>query len=326
MSEAWRIVVHKPGGPEAMERETVALPAPGPGEARIRHEAIGVNFIDTYHRGGLYPLPMPTGLGTEAAGIVEAVGDDVDAKLIGSRVAYIAKVPATYATHGIVDAAQLYQLPDTISAPDAAAMLLKGLTSWMLVERCAKVRAGQTVLVHAAAGGVGSILVPWLKDVGAIVIAHAGNEEKADRALAAGADHALFDPFQTLAQKVRELTDGRGVDVVLDGIGAASWGASLASVARLGLLATYGNASGPVPAISPLELLKAGSIFLTRPSSYDYLMRKEDRRAASERLFDLVARGVVQPRIGQRFALADAAEAHRVLEARQTIGSTILIP
>jgi NADPH2:quinone reductase len=257
---------------------------------------------------------------------VEVTGEGVDPALAGQRVGYIAGKPGSYATHSVVPADRLYPLPETISAEDAAAVLLKGLTCWMLVERCAKVQQGQTVLVHAAAGGVGSILVPWLKAIGAVVIAHAGSREKADLARAAGADHALNDSFETLSDAVRGLTGERGANVVFDGVGAASWTASLASVARRGTLVTYGNASGPVPPVSPLDLLRAGSIFLTRPSMFDYLVEEADRRAAGKRLFDLIADGVVQPRIGQRFALADVAEAHRALESRGTVGSTILIP
>lgn len=326
MSDAWRIVVRQPGGPEVLEREDIPLPVPARGEVRVRNQAVGVNFIDTYHRGGLYPLTMPTGLGSEAAGVVDAVGEGVDPALAGRRVAYTTQAPRSYATHSLIAADRLYALPDGVSAEDAAAVLLKGLTAWMLVERCAKVQPGQTTLVHAAAGGVGSVLVPWLKAAGAIVIAHASNREKADLARAGGADHALTDSFETLSGTVRELTGGRGVDVVFDGVGAASWAASLASVARCGLLVTYGNASGPVPAVSPLELLRAGSIFLTRPTMFDYLVEEADRRLAGERLFDRVARGIIQPRIGQRFALADAADAHRALESRKTVGSTVLIP
>lgn len=326
MSAAWRMVVRQAGGPEVIAREEIALPLPDPGEVRIRHAAIGVNFIDTYHRGGLYPLPLPFGLGTEAAGMVEAVGDGVDPVWIGRRVAYIAQMPGTYATHGISLADRLYPLPDTISAEVAAAVLLKGLTAWMLIERCARVQPGQTVLVHAAAGGVGSLLVPWLRAIGATVIAHAGNAAKADQAKAAGATHALHGGFDTLAAEVRTLTRGRGVDAVLDGVGAASWAASLASVAKRGMLVTYGNASGPVPPVSPLDLLRAGSIFLTRPTMFDYLEDAAERRIAGDRLFALIADGTIRPVLGQRFALADAADAHRALESRATTGSTILIP
>ncbi|WP_380873114.1 quinone oxidoreductase [Sphingomonas sp. DBB INV C78] len=326
MSDAWRMIIRQAGGPEVIEREDIALPSPSAGQARVRHEAIGVNFIDTYHRGGLYPLSLPSGLGSEAAGIVEAVGEGVDAALIGQRVAYVAQGPRTYATHGLEAAGRLYPLPDAISAEDAAAMLLKGLTAWMLVERVARVQPGQSVLVHAAAGGVGSILVPWLKAIDAKVIAHTGSAAKADRAKAAGADHALSAPFDTLASEVRELTGGRGVDAVLDGVGADSWAASLASVAKRGILVTYGNASGPVPAVSPLDLLHAGSIFLTRPTMFDYLEEEADRRTAAERLFGLIAKGAIKANIGQRFALSEAADAHRALESRAITGSTVLLP
>lgn len=326
MSSAWRMIVRQPGGPDSIERQEIDLPEPGAGEVRIRHEAIGVNFIDTYHRGGLYPLPMPTGLGTEAAGSIEAVGHGVDTNLIGRRVSYMAGQPGTYATHGVVNVDQVYFLPDTISCDQAAALLLKGMTAWMLAEPCGNIRSGQTVLVHAAAGGVGSILIPWLKECGAIVIAHAGTADKAEIARSAGANHALSGGYDSLAPAVRQITEGRGVDAVMDGVGAASWASSLASVARRGLVITYGNASGPVPPVSPLDLLKAGSIFLTRPTVFDYLGDTEERHKAGNRLFDLVAKGIMKARIGQRFALSDAAAAHRALEARATTGSTILIP
>jgi NADPH:quinone reductase len=326
MSAAWRIVFRRTGGPEVLEREAMALPEPGPGEARIRHGAIGVNFIDTYHRSGLYPLDLPSGLGVEAAGTVEAVGAGVTAVRPGQRVAYLPRKPTTYATHGIAEAATLLPLPDDIDDATAAAVLLKGVTAWMLVERCAKVQRGQTVLVHAAAGGVGSLLVPWLKAVGAIVIAHAGSPEKAAKAKALGADQALSCPFDALAHEVREHSAGHGADVVLDGVGAASWLASLGSLARRGLLVSYGNASGPVPPFSPLDLLRAGSAFVTRPTMYDYLDTAHARGEAARRLFRLLEAGTLQVDIGQRFPLAEAEQAHRALEGRQTTGSTVLIP
>ena len=326
MNTAWRMIVRQTGGPDVIEREDIALPTPGPGEVRIRHAAIGVNFIDTYHREGLYPLPLPAGLGTEAAGTVDAVGEGVDPAWTGRRVAYVAQRPGTYATHGVSLVDRLYPLPDAIGADVAAAVLLKGLTAWMLVERCAHVRPGQTVLVHAAAGGVGSLLVPWLNAVGATVIAHAGSPAKAERAKTAGAAYALHCGFDTLASEVRAITDGRGADAILDGVGADSWTASLASVAKRGILVTYGNASGPVPPVSPLDLLRAGSIFLTRPTMFDYLEDQAERRIAGERLFGLIADGIIQPAIGQHFPLSDAAAAHRALESRATTGSTILLP
>lgn len=326
MTKPWRIVCRKTGGPEMLEREEFDPGRPGSGKVRVRVTAIGVNFIDTYHRSGLYPLPLPTGLGTEFAGEIEAIGSDVSGFATGDRVAGMCDEPGAYATHVVVNAARLHHLPSAIADDVAAALLLKGLTAWMLTERCAKIQAGQSVLVHAAAGGVGSLLVPWVKSIGATVIAHSGSPAKTERARNAGADHSLCDSFDTLAERVKDLTGQRGVDVVLDGVGAASWGASLASLAKRGLLVTYGNASGPVPAISPLDLLRAGSVFLTRPSLFHYIETLDEWKAGGERLFAMIGNGTLPTAIGQRFPLDDAAEAHRALESRKTVGSTILIP
>lgn len=325
MTEPYRILVRKPGGPEALERETISIPEPGPGEVRVRLGAIGLNFIDTYHRSGLYPLQLPTGLGIEGAGTVEAVGPDAKGMAPGDRVAMVTK-SGTYATHIIVPASALVRLPESVSDEMAAAGLIKGLTSWMLAEPCGKIRAGQSALVHGAAGGVGQVLVQWLKAIDVLVIAHAGSPEKAKRAATAGADHALSDPYDQLAGQVRRLTGGRGVDIVYDGIGAASWAASLAATARCGLVVTYGNASGPVPPFSPLDLSRAGSLFVTRPTLFDYIAEPGALQAAGEQVFAMIADGKLKIEIGQRYALADAADAHRALEARVTTGSTILIP
>jgi len=322
----YRLVVRQPGGPEAIEREEWSPAAPAAGELLIRHEAIGVNFIDIYHRTGLYPLPLPTGLGSEAAGVVEAVGEGVSDFAAGDRVAYFHPSRGGYATHGIAPAERVLPLPEGISTETAAASLLKGCTAEMLVERCAKLQAGQSVLIHAAAGGVGSLLVPWCKALGVTVIAHTGTPEKAALATAAGADHALYGSMDELAPAVRALTGGRGVDVVLDGVGAASWAASLASTARRGLIASYGNASGPVPPFSPLDLGRAGSLFLSRPSLFDYIVTPEELRASAARLFAMIEQGAVPVTIGARFPLADAADAHRALESRRTTGSVILEP
>ncbi len=292
----------------------------------MRHQAIGLNFIDIYHRSGLYPLPLPTGLGQEGAGIVEAIGDGVNHIRPGDRVAYAGGPLGAYATARVMPAAILVPLPPTIDAELAAAAMLKGMTAEMLIERCSRIRPGQSALVHAASGGVGSILVQWLKAVGAQVIAHAGNDAKAAKARALGADHALSCPFDQLAAEIRALTDGRGVDVVFDGVGAASWAASLASAAKRGMIVSYGNASGPVPPIAPLELGRAGSLFLTRPTLFDYIADPAELRASAGRLFEMIESGKIGIEIGQRFALADAADAHRALENRTTTGSTLLIP
>lgn len=309
-----------------LEAELIDIPNPDSGEVLIRHEAIGLNFIDTYHRSGLYPLPLPSGLGNEAAGVVEAVGEGVTDFREGDRVATFSGPLGAYSTHRTVAADRVVKLPDEISAEDAAAIMLKGCTAEFLVERCARIEAGETVLVHAAAGGVGSILVQWLKAVGAVVIAHAGDSRKAEAAKALGADHALCCPIDALAAEVRTITDGKGVPVVLDGVGAASWDASIGSVARRGLVVTYGNASGPVPPFSALDLLKAGSIFVTRPTLFDYVATPAEMNASAARLFELVAKGSIKVQIGARFPLLQTADAHRAIEARSTTGSTVLIP
>jgi NADPH2:quinone reductase len=311
------------GGPEVIERVSVDLMPPGPGEVRVRHHAVGVNFIDAYFRSGLYPTPLPTGLGSEAAGVVEAIGPDVTLVAVGDRVAYAAGPLGAYATARNIAADLLVSLPAAIDFDTAAAAMLKGMTAAMLAGPCAKVERGQRALVHAAAGGVGSILVQWLARLGVEVIAHAGTEAKAAQAMAAGASTALSCPLNELATAVRDATGDRGVDVVFDGVGAASWAASLGSVARRGMLVVFGNASGPVPPIDPLALMRAGSIFLTRPSLFDYAAASADREKLAGALFDMIGAGL-KIEIGQRFPLADAAEAHRRLEARQTVGSTVL--
>jgi NADPH:quinone reductase len=321
--EGYRLIIRATGGPEMIEREPLGPLVPGPGEVLVRHEAIGLNYIDTYHRSGLYPLKLPSGLGSEAAGTVEEAGAGSGFSP-GKRVAYALAPPGAYATHRLIAADRLVRLPDDIGAETAAAVLLKGCTAEMLVERCARVRAGEWVLVHAAAGGVGSILVPWLKAVGARVIAHAGSAEKAAIAADLGADHALSCPFEVLAGKVKEICGG--VRVVLDGVGAASWAASLASLAKRGLMVSYGNASGAVPPLSPLELARNGSLFLTRPTLGDYVAEPKELQASAARVFAMIASGAVPVRIGARFPLGQAAEAHRALEARSTTGSTLLIP
>jgi len=325
MSGAYRMIARASGGPEVIEREAIDLPAPSAGEIRIRNEAVGLNFIDVYHRTGLYPLPLPITLGREAAGVVDALGEGVEGFAPGERVAYFPK-HGSYASHAIAEAAQVYPLPDALDAPTAAAGLLKGLTTWMLIERCARVTPGQSVLVHAAAGGVGSIAVQWLKAIGAQVIAHSGSAEKAAIATRLGADVSLHGALDTLAVAVRNATKGRGVDAVLDGVGKESWEASLASVAKRGMIVSYGNASGPVAPVAPLALGRAGSVFLTRPTLYDWIERPEDRAEGWARLSEMLTSGAVKVEIGQTYPLTDVAEAHRALEARETTGATVLIP
>jgi NADPH2:quinone reductase len=316
---------HEIGGPEVLTAGPIQVGDPGPGQVRLRHEAVGLNFIDTYFRTGLYPVELPSGLGNEAAGTIEAVGDGVIGFGPGDRAGYFTGPVGAYATHRLIDADRLVKLPDGISGEQAAAAMLKGCTAEYLIERCARVESGQWVLVHAAAGGVGSIAVQWLKAIGAKVIAHSGSSAKADIAAGLGADISLHCPMDELAAQVREATGGDGVPVILDGVGAASWEASLGSLARRGLLVSYGNASGPVPPFDMLELMRRGSVFVTRPTLADYCAAPEAMRGSANRLFAMMLSGAVEVQIGARYPLAEAADAHRALEARKTTGSTVLL-
>ncbi|WP_375194529.1 quinone oxidoreductase [Sphingobium sp.] len=322
MVQAWRMVARSHGGPEVIAREDFDPGTPGDGEILIAQDAVGLNFIDTYYRSGLYPAPLPTPLGSEGAGHVAAVGSGVTTFAVGDRVACASGLGA-YATHRMVEADRAVKIPEGVSTEAAAAMMLKGMTACYLAEDSIALEPGQVALVHAAAGGVGSVLVPWLRDRGVVVIAHSGSAEKAARV---AADHSLHGAFDSLAARVRELTDGKGVDVVYDGVGKDSWHASLASLKRRGLMVSYGNASGAVPPVSLLDLSRGGSLYVTRPTLFDYISTPQELAHTAQRLFDRMARGVVKAVIGQRFALADAAEAHRALEARNTVGSTILLP
>jgi len=322
MTQAWRMVARSTGGPEVIQREAFEPASPAAGEVLIVQDAVGLNFIDTYYRSGLYAAPLPITLGVEGAGYVAAVGPGVAGIDVGDKVGAAGGLGA-YATHRIVAADRVIKIPDDIGTDEAAAMLLKGMTACALTEDVLSLNPGQVALVHAAAGGVGSVLVPWLRDKGVIVIGHSGSPEKA---ATVPADHSLHGPFAQLAEQVRSLTDGRGADIVYDGVGKDSWNASLASLKRRGMMVSYGNASGPVPPITLLELSRAGSLYVTRPTVYDYVATREELDHVTARLFDRMRRGVVRPLIGQRFALEDAAEAHRQLEARQTVGSTVLVP
>ena len=326
MSQPYRIVFRRHGGPEVMQLEPLMLPPPAGLEVRIRHEAIGLNYIDTYHRSGLYPLPLPSGLGNEAAGTVEAVGEKVTEFRRGDRVGYFTGPLGAYASHRNVDCRLLVRLPDWLGAEQAAATMLKGVTAEYLIERCAKVESGQWVMVYAAVGGVGSIMLPWLKASGARIIAYTGSEAKAQLALSLGAEHSLCGPLDGIADEVLRLTNRHGAQVVFDGVGAASWQTSLACVARRGLIVSYGNASGPVPPFTALDLLRAGSIFVTRPTLGDYAPTPEAIRASAARLFEMLKSKVVKVHIGARFLLAEAEDAHRAIESRATTGSTVLIP
>ena len=312
------------GGPEVLELVESVVPVPAPGEVLLRHTAVGLNFIDTYHRSGLYPVPLPSGIGLEGAGIVEAVGTDVSL-IPGTRVGYCWGPIGAYASHRVIPADRVVVLPAGVSDEVAAAGMLKGCTAEFLVERCARVQPGQWALVQAAAGGVGLLLVQWLKHVGATVIAVAGSADKVTLALAHGADHGIVQG-PTQAQQVRDLTGGRGVDVVFDGVGKATFEASLDSLVRRGLHISYGNASGAVGPVDFAILARKGSLFVTRPTLFDYYATRSEIEIHAGRVLDLIATGVIKVNVDQRYALRDAAQAHRDLEARRTTGSTILVP
>ena len=319
-----RMTAH--GGPEVIEWIDIDLPPPAEGEVRFVSTAVGLNFIDTYHRSGLYPVALPSGLGVEAAGVIESVGAGVEGFAPGDRVATFGPALGAYSTARNVVASALFKLPDGLDDRTAAAALLKGCTVEALVERCARVEAGWPVLVHAAAGGVGLLLVQWLKHVGATVIGTVGSAGKVEAARAAGCDHVILYRDEPVAPRVRELTGGAGVRVTFDGIGRGTWAASLDATARRGLIASYGNADGPVTGVDLGILARKGSLFVTRPTLFDYYTTPEERAAGAARLFDLLARGVLKVTIGQTYALKDAAQAHRDLEARATTGSTLLLP
>jgi|SRR5882724_10042552 len=315
------------GGPEALRLEEIDVPEPGAGQARVRQSAIGVNFIDVYHRSGLYPLPsLPHGLGSEGAGVVESVGPGVTVVKPGDRVAYAGGAPGAYSGARVIAADRLVRLPDGIEERTAAAMMLKGMTVEYLIRRTFPVTAGTTVLWHAAAGGVGLIACQWLKAIGAVVIGTAGDDAKAELARSHGCAHTIVYTRENVAERVREITSGAGVAVVYDAVGRATMDASFDSVARRGMVVSFGNASGPAGPIDPLVLSRKGSIYLTRPTLFDYTATRQDLEESSRALFDVVGRGAVKIRIQREWPLAEAAEAHRALESRRTTGSSILIP
>jgi NADPH2:quinone reductase len=320
------IRVHQPGGPEAMRWEEVEVGDPGPGQVRIRHKAVGLNFIDTYHRSGLYPVPLPTGIGLEAVGIVDAVGEGVSDFKPGDRVGYCSGPVGAYAEARLVPVDRLIKLPAGIDDRTAAAMLLQGLTAQYLLRRTHRVKAGETILVHAAAGGVGQILGQWGKHLGATVIGTVGSEDKAKLAKASGCDHVILYRQEKVSQRVRELTKGAGVPVVYDGVGKDTFMDSLDCLAPLGLMVTFGNASGPVPAFEPAILAQKGSLFLTRPTLMHYTAKRSDLLGAAAELFEVVQKGAVKISVNQTFPLKDAVAAHQALEARKTTGSTVLLP
>lgn len=323
MTEARAIRIHETGGPEVLTVERVTLPPLEAGQVLVRNTAVGLNFIDTYHRSGLYPVPLPFTLGTEGAGIVEAVGEGVGHVAIGQRVGYFGA--GAYASHTHVAATSLVPLPDFLEDEEAAAVLLKGLTCWMLLFEVHRASPGETLLIWAGAGGVGSLLVPWAVSLGLNVIAITGTEEKAARVRAAGAHHVLL-ASEDIPARVRELTGGRGVDVAYDSVGKTSAESSLSSLRERGLFVSYGNASGPADPVAPTRLAQGGSLYMTRPTLFNYFNSPERAAAGASALFGALRTGTIMPVIGQRFALAEAADAHRALEGRKTVGSTVLTP
>lgn len=314
------------GGPEVLRWEEVVTATPGPGEALISHSAIGLNFIDTYHRTGLYQVTLPSGLGMEAAGVVTAVGDGVTDVKPGDRVAYAGGPLGAYSETRVMPAHRLVPLPPGIDPPIAAAMMLKGMTAQYLLRRTHVVKPGDHILVHAAAGGVGLILCQWAHHLGAVVIGTVGSETKAAVAAAHGCDHPVITAREDFVRRVKEITDGAGVPVVYDSVGKDTWDGSLDCLRPLGLMVSFGNASGPVPPFAPTLLAAKGSLFLTRPTLMTYTARREDLLAAAADLFEVVRSGAVKIQIHQRYPLAQAAQAHRDLEGRRTTGSSVLLP
>jgi len=314
------------GGPEVMCWEEVEVGDPAPTEARVRHAAVGLNYIDIYHRTGLYPLPLPSGLGLEAAGVVEAVGSAVTDLRPGDRVAYAGGPVGAYSQVRCLPADRLLKLPAAIDFRTAAAMMLQGLTSAYLLRRTCRVEAGDAVLIHAAAGGVGLIACQWAKALGATVIGTVSNDAKAALATAHGCDHVIHYTREDFARRVREITGGAGVRVVYDGVGKDTFAGSLDSLQTCGMLVSFGNASGPVPPFDPLLLSQKGSLFLTRPTLMHYTAKRADLVALGSELFDVVGAGKVRIEVNQTYPLADVASAHRDLEARKHTGSTVLLP
>ncbi|NBC22557.1 MAG: NADPH:quinone reductase [Gammaproteobacteria bacterium] len=317
--------IHETGGPDVLRWEDGSLPDPEADQVRVRHTAIGLNYIDTYHRSGLYPLPLPSRLGTEAAGVVEAVGEAVTDLTPGDRVAYAGALGA-YANANVLPAGRLVRIPDGVSDEIAAASLLKGLTACYLLTRTYRVGPEHSLLVHAAAGGVGLILCQWARAIGATVIGTVGSAEKAALAEDNGADHTILYREADTVARVRELTGGRGVDVAYDSVGKDTFWTSLDSLAPLGMFVSYGNASGNAPAVEPHELQSRGSLFFTRPTLATYSARTADLRSMADELYGLIGSGTVQVHVNQRYPLSELAQAHRDLENRATTGSTVLLP
>ena len=319
--------VHQNGGPEALRYEDVDIPVPGAGEVLVRHAAIGLNFLDVYYRSGLYPAPngLPLTPGGEAAGVIESVGAGVTELREGDRVAYTTPLGA-YAEKRVISADRVVRVPDGVSDEQAAAMMLKGLTAAYLLLRTYKVQKGETVLFHAAAGGVGLLFGQWAKHLGATVIGTAGSPDKVELALAHGFDHVIDYRKQDFVAEVNRLTDGRKCDVVYDSVGKDTFAGSLDCLRPLGMLVSFGQSSGPIPPFNLAVLSQKGSLFLTRPTLFSYIAKRRELESLSAALFDVVAKGIVDVKINQRFALSDAGKAHEALEARKTTGTTILVP
>ena len=312
-----------------MKWEEVDLPPPGAGEVRMRHEVSGLNYIDTYHRGGVYKMPLPSGIGSEAAGVVEAVGDGVTELKSGDRVGYASGTPlqpiGSYSEARNIPAARLVKIPDGITSETAAAMMLKGMTVSYLVKRTYKVKSGDTVVWHAAAGGVGLIACQWLKALGVTIIGTAGSDEKCALAREYGAAHMINYRREDFAERVKEITAGKGVKVVYDSVGKDTFDGSLACLRPFGLMVVFGNSSGPPAPVSPGVLAAKGSLYLTRPTLFTHLATRERTQAMADELFEVVRQGTVNIRIDQRYPLAQAAQAHRDLEARKTTGCSVLL-
>jgi NADPH2:quinone reductase len=317
---------HQTGGPEVLRWEEVAVPAPGEHEVTVRHAAVGLNFIDVYHRTGLYPAPLPSGIGLEGAGIVEAVGSNVTELKPGDRVAYAGGPLGAYAEVRTMPADRLVKLPEAIDFRTAAAMMLQGMTVQYLLRRTFRVQANDTILVHAAAGGVGLIACQWAKALGATVIGTVGSDAKAELARAHGCDHAIVYTRENFTERVKEITAGQGVPVVYDSIGKDTFFGSLDCLRPRGLMVSFGNASGPVPPLDLLELSKRGSLFVTRPTLFGYTAKRDELLATAQELFEMVTSGQVKIGVNQTYALKDAAQAQIDLEARKTTGSTVLLP
>lgn len=320
------IVIHEFGGPEVLKWEEVQVGDPGPGEVRVKHNAVGLNYIDVYHRTGLYPLELPRPIGMEGAGVVEAVGSGVADFAPGDRVAYAAMPPGSYAEARLMPAHRLVKLPDAIDDRTAAAMMLQGMTVQYLVRRTYKVQPGETVLWHAAAGGVGLIACQWLSSLGVTVIGTVGSDEKAAVAKAHGCSHTINYRSENFVERVKEITGGQGVPVVYDSVGKDTWEGSLDCLAPFGLMVSFGNASGAVPPVNLGVLAPKGSLYVTRPTLMTYTAKREDLVTTAAELFQMVGSGKVKIEVNQTYPLSETAQAHRDLEARKTTGSTVLLP